>query len=204
MADGVVCGAECASDPGGITALSSFMPVGFGSAVTAAFAAWSAVADITFTMVADGGEPFGAPGPADIRLGGHTFDGPSGVLAHGFFPPVNGVTAAGDIHFDIAEAWVLGFAGPGFDIFQVLAHEIGHAIGLGHTSVVDSLMNGPYSEAFSGLQADDIAGAVHLYGAPVVGPGPNPNPNPVDEPYTLILMLSGFALLLRRKSKFSA
>jgi len=169
-------GTSCAAEFAGCT-ITSLDDLFFGilgiptatwmAAVTSAFASWSAVADITFTLVADDGAAFNAPtASGDIRLGAHTFDGPSGTLAHGFFPPVNGVTAAGDIHFDVAETWKVGFGGGGFDIFQVMAHEIGHAIGLAHTAVPASLMNPFYTEAFSGPQADDIAGAVFIYGAP--------------------------------------
>ena len=160
-------GTSCAAEGGGctITALADFMPANYLTAITSAFDAWSAVADITFIQVADNGLPFNAPGAlGDIRLGGHAFDGAFGVLAHGFFPPVNGASAAGDIHFDTAELWKVGFGGPGFDIFQVAAHEIGHAIGLDHTGVPGSLMNPFYTEAFSGPQADDIAGAQFIYG----------------------------------------
>jgi hypothetical protein len=145
------------------------MPVGWEAAVTAAFAAWSAVADLTFVQVADDGAAFNAATTSgDIRIGGHVFDGPSGTLAHGFYPPVNGGSAAGDIHFDIAELWKVGFGGAGFDIFQVMAHELGHALGLDHTGVPNSLMNPFYTEAFSGPQADDIAGMQFIYGEAVV------------------------------------
>ena len=174
-------GVDLSSESAGVnTALSAFMPAGFKAEIEAAFGAWSSVADITFMEVADLGEAFDTSGGSgDIRIGGHAFDGSGGTLAHGYFPPVNGVTAAGDIHFDIAETWKIGFGGGGFDIFQVAAHEIGHAIGLHHTGVASSLMNPFYSEAFTGLQADDIAGAQFIYGPAVTA---------VPEPRTIMLL----------------
>lgn len=193
MASGVDLSVESA---GISTALGAFMPVGFKAEIEAALGAWSAVADITFVEVADLGEPFNIPGGSgDIRFGGHLFDGAGGTLAHGFFPPANGLTAAGDIHFDTAELWKIGFGGPGFDIFQVAAHEIGHAIGLEHETIETALMNPFYTEAFSGLLADDIAGAVTIYGAPVA--------DPIPEPTTLLLFGTGMvgviAWRLRKK-----
>ncbi len=192
--------------PGGLTvdgggtsvALSSFMPVGFENAIRAAFAAWSAVANITFVEILDNGLNFDAPGAVgDIRVGAHAFDGAGGVLAHGFFPPNNGVTAAGDIHFDSGDLWKLAFGGPGFSIFQVMAHEIGHAIGLGHTGVPNSLMNPFYTESFTGLQPDDIAGARFIYGNAVTA---------VPEPSSLLVFAAvgvvGWAV--RRRVKQAA
>lgn len=190
MNDGVSCASEFAGCA--ISSVNSFMPAGAAAAIDAAFAAWSSVADITFINVADQGEAFnaGTQLSGDIRLGGHVFDGAFGTLAHGFYPPNNGASAAGDIHFDIAETWKLGFGGVGFDIFQVAAHEIGHAIGLDHSNTPGSLMNPFYTEAFSGLQADDIAGAQFLYGA-----------NSVPEPMTGALILVGLTMFrLRRPS----
>jgi len=186
-------GTSCVAELAACTAshLATFMPLGYHAAITSAFAAWSAVADITFTEVVDNGLPFNAGGAVgDLRVGGHAFDGPSGVLAHGFFPPLNGTSAAGDIHFDIADTWKIGFGGADFDIFTVMAHEIGHAIGLDHTLVSASLMNALYSEAFVGLQADDIAGGVFIYGPAAVG---------VPEPATLALV--GLALLGLARSR---
>ena len=159
-----------------LTALEDFMPAGFKTEVVKAFNAWEAVADLNFTEVLDDGTPFNSAigSFGEIRLGGHMFDGISGILAHGFFPPPNGLSAAGDIHFDIAENWVVdGLDGnlATKDIFQITTHEIGHAIGLRHEFGTTALMNAFYSEQVSGLQPDDIAGAQALYGQPIPEPG---------------------------------
>lgn len=175
-------GVDLSSEPAGVsTALASFMPVGFKAEIESAFGAWSSVADITFLEVPDFSEPFDTSGVSGhIRIGGHFFDGAGSVLAHGYFPPVNGLTAAGDIHFDISEPWVLTDSESGFTIFRVAAHEIGHAIGLSHEPSITALMNPFYTEATPlGLLADDIAGAQFIYGPAVTA---------VPEPRTIMLL----------------
>ena len=195
MADGVSCAAEIA----GCTITSIFTGMGaIGvTAIDAAFASWSAVVSgLTFVLVADNGAAFDAATTSGaIRVGMHSSFA-SGVLAHAFYPPVNGVSAAGDMHFNSSFCWESAFDGTAdncYDIGQVAKHEIGHSIGLDHTGVPLSLMNPTYTEAFVGLQADDIAGGCSIYGCSTV----------VPEPGTLFL--AGLGLLgmmgLRRSRK---
>ena len=51
------------------------------------------------------------------------FDGPSGILAHAFFPGYGG-----DIHFDEDETWTHRTY-TGVNLMQVAVHEIGHSLG---------------------------------------------------------------------------
>jgi hypothetical protein len=97
---------------------------------------------------------------------GNPFDGPGGVLAHCFYPPpVNAGAIAGDCHFDDAEKWVTpGLGGAGIDAVTVMAHEIGHGLGLAHSADTNALMYPFYSSRRAYLGYDDIAGIVAKYG----------------------------------------
>ncbi len=109
------------------------------------------------------------------------FDGTGGVLAHtlGGPPPNAFGDQAGDVHFDDSETWTLNTrdnnAQP-IDLVTVAAHEIGHALGLDHTTVSGSLMLEDYSGSHRFLGSDDIEGIQNLYGVqqnnniPISGP----------------------------------
>ncbi len=155
-----------------LTDLPGFDPC-FLTEIEAAFAAWSAVADIEFQPSQDNGVAFDGSGAlGDIRIGAHGMDNMFGVLAHAYFPPPNGVSAAGDLHFDKDEDWVCDPAiitGTEIDIGVVALHELGHSIGLRHESSDPAVMEPFYNAAMSlGPLADDVNGATRIY-------GPNPN-----------------------------
>ncbi|MFN8459816.1 MAG: matrixin family metalloprotease [Anaerolineae bacterium] len=143
--------------------------------IAAAFAAWSAVANIQFVEVSDSGLASNAPGATgNIRIGAHAFDGVFNVLAHAYFPPSTGDTfnsIAGDLHFDVAEPWSCSPASGKIDIGLVALHEIGHSIGLNHEPANGNLavMNPTYNPALSVLQQDDINGVVSIYSASGLG-----------------------------------
>lgn len=142
---------------------------GFEEEVRKAFHAWEDAANLNFIEVEDNGKDFNDPDAAgDIRIGALKLDGSLGTLANAFFPQPQYPSAAGDLLFDAEENWAINSldGDPNtIDIFQVVSHEIGHAIGLRHSTVENSLMNEYYSESFRGPQADDIAAATTVYGS---------------------------------------
>lgn len=136
------------------------------AAFSTAFGYWSAVTPLTFTEVPNSEDP-------EIRIrfatgdhgDGSPFDGPGGTLAHQFYPPPNGGDIAGDGHFDDAETWSVNLPPSGTDLYTVAAHEIGHGLGLAHSTVRDALMYPYYGGPHRFLHQDDIDGIQTIYGA---------------------------------------
>jgi hypothetical protein len=109
--------------------------------------------------------------PTDFVIGwfsgnhgdGSPFDGVGNTLAHAFYPPPCGGNHAGEMHFDEAESWSLTGAGSTFDTETVALHEIGHLLGLDHSSVAGSVMFPSYGGVRRSLTQDDIEGIRRLY-----------------------------------------
>ncbi|TXG47950.1 hypothetical protein EZV62_027244 [Acer yangbiense] len=106
-------------------------------------------------------------GTADIKIGFYTgyhgddgpFVGPGGgAYAHAFAPTY------GQIHYNLNQTWVNGVVEGGVDLMTVGLHELGHVLGLAHSTIEAAIM-WPYIGANStkGLDADDVQGIHALY-----------------------------------------
>jgi hypothetical protein len=107
----------------------------------------------------------------DVRIGGTRIDGDFGILALNFFPNGSGDSGTdGDMVIDTADRFYRdssdGPTGENRGLFNVLSHEAGHGIGLGHVIPIDEtkLMEPTLAVKFSGPQHDDIIAAQTLYG----------------------------------------
>ncbi|XP_053505139.1 stromelysin-3 [Ictalurus furcatus] len=157
---------------------------------------WSHVTPLTFTEVQGG--------HADITIDfvryEHgdklPFDGPGGILAHAFFPRTH---RQGEVHFDYDEHWTLG-NGMGTDMLQVAVHEIGHTLGLQHSTDPGSVMSAIYSFSYPPqLSKDDEMRIQSLYGVRTV-PQREPEldtndimlvPNSCDTDFDAVSMIRG-------------
>jgi hypothetical protein len=146
-----------------------------------AFDRWHGFIGITYVEVSDDGANMpnssGSLGVrGDVRIGGRSIDGAGNVLAYNYYP--NG----GDMILDTDD---VGFYSNPVNNYgnlkNVVAHEHGHGMGLGHVIPVNctKLME-PYncsSNRFIGPQDDDIRGGMRLYGDPYENNDSNSDPS---------------------------
>jgi hypothetical protein len=133
---------------------------------------WAQYTDLNFAVVPDDGLPFGwaayqqgAAGEGDIRIGGFNF-GPTDVIGEAWFPPpLNNYAVAGDVFLNTAQPFNIGST---YDLYTVATHELGHALGLVHSTDYYAAMYGAYVGVKNGLTWDDVGGIRSLYsgGAP--------------------------------------
>lgn len=142
-------------------------------AVRSAFATWASVIPLTFSEVAQDQNP-------DIGIGWRPASDPDfsmvadefgDTLAHADFPPGCSFFPTDPVpkpvHFDDTEhKWVVGAAPGEFDVETVALHELGHILGLQHSTVPGAVMFASVADntTLRTLTPDDIAGAQSLYG----------------------------------------
>ncbi|XP_022939137.1 metalloendoproteinase 2-MMP-like [Cucurbita moschata] len=134
-------------------------PSGAVDPVGRAFTTWAANTHFSFSLAS-------SYKTADIKISfergdhgdGFPFDNVGGVIAHAFAP------TDGRLHFDAVERWTDGAVPNSYDVETVALHEIGHLLGLYHSSVEGAIMWPTIMRgATKGLHADDIAGIKALY-----------------------------------------
>lgn len=207
----------------GITQVTT-LNAGVTTAINNAFSAWStaltsAGANVTFTQVTESGNlAFNSasenPGTnvGLIRIWAYDFQG-NAAPASGFAFIPNQDEIGGDIFIDAAD--FVTYNADNF--YTIFLHELGHALGLGHSGVGGAIMeSNPGVVALgSAVNADDSAGIADLYSGAYSDLDAGSGPTPViggfagpgtPEPATWVLgfMAAACAMVMWLRSRASS
>src|SRR5438270_4893875 len=129
-----------------------------------AFQTWAVAANINIGVVDDGGQPFGVAGPeqhdprfGDVRIGAQSMSPDALSISVPPGPALSG-TLSGDVFVNSAAAV------DGTNLFPIMLHEAGHALGLGDSGDPLSPLY-PHFNLNRQLTAGDVAAIQSLYGA---------------------------------------
>lgn len=144
--------------------LPGYSRTDYESIVLAAARSWSEVCDVRFSMVTSGG---------DIVISHKRIDGAGRTLAYAYFP--NGGQLP--LVMDSSERWKYDV-----DTQCVLAHELGHNLGIDHDPDGQGLMAPFYDpRRKKPMPGYDVRQAQSRYGTPTIATPPV-TPPPVDPP----------------------
>lgn len=183
------------------------------SSIEEALGLWASVAPLNFVEVADNGLGYGVAGAqfGQIRFRHVLINGqdPTPIppqterdvaiaKAQAYFPGAGDF--AGDVEYDHGDRWQEIGTLPQPDILGATIHELGHSLGLNHTSVVDANMYWIFTRT-SGLgtgrlHTDDIAGIRSIYGT-----GSGIVTSLVPEPASWVLAAMGAGMLALRTNR---
>lgn len=171
------------------TPFSGFVAAAYQSTVQAAFARWASVSGLTFTQVADGAS-------VPIRVGFEAF-AQAGELGETDYHSARGAFSNDTVVRLLdpaASPLTLGADGQFYyqaynvTLMQVTLHEIGHALGLDHTTDAATVMY-PYAWSYNrDLAAGDIQGINTLYPYYTVASAtPVQDPSGQTDSYTFVI-----------------